>query len=113
MRHQKRELGKNYQIINRIVSYTKEHLEEGITLSRIADIMQFTPNYLRRCSRNQWDQLLPVPAKTDSTAKEPLDSGKYKVYEVGYMIGFKNPEYFTKVFKEYVGTTPSSYIKPQ
>jgi two-component system response regulator YesN len=112
---QKRELGKNYQIINRIVSYTKEHLEEGITLSRIADIMQFTPNYLSTLfTKSMGISYSQYLAKIRiQRAKELLDSGKYKVYEVGYMIGFKNPEYFTKVFKEYVGTTPSSYIKPQ
>jgi YesN/AraC family two-component response regulator len=27
------------------------------------------------------------------------------------MVGYKNPEYFTKVFKEIVGVTPSSYGK--
>lgn len=110
---QSRELAKNYHIVHRMISIAKEHFSDGITLSEIADQLQFTPNYLSTLfTKSMGISFSQYLAKIRIyKAKELLDSGKYKVYEVGDMIGYKNPEYFTKVFKEFVGTTPSAYAK--
>lgn len=110
---QSRELAKNYQIVHRMIGFTKEHFSEGITLTEIADQLQFTPNYLSTLfAKSMGISFSQYLAKLRIyKAKELLDSGKYKVYEVGDMVGYKNPEYFTKVFKEFVGTTPSAYAK--
>lgn len=110
---QSRELAKNYQIVHRMISIAKEHFSEGITLSEIADQLQFTPNYLSTLfAKSMGISFSQYLAKLRIfKAKELLDSGKYKVYEVGDMVGYKNPEYFTKVFKEFVGITPSAYAK--
>ena len=40
-----------------------------------------------------------------------LREGKYLVSEVGYMVGFSNPSYFTKCFQKQFGITPGEYIK--
>lgn len=110
---QKRELAKNYQIIHRVLAFTREHYTEGITLTEIADQLQFTPNYLSTLFTKSMGISFShyVAKKRIKKAKELLSSGKFKVYEVGDMVGYKNPEYFTKVFKEFVGTTPSAYGK--
>lgn len=38
-----------------------------------------------------------------------LSQQRFTVAEVGYMVGFKSPSYFTKCFTEHYGTTPSQY----
>lgn len=38
-----------------------------------------------------------------------LSQQRFTVAEVGYMVGFKSPSYFTKCFTEHFGTTPSQY----
>lgn len=43
-------------------------------------------------------------------AKELLLTGEYKVYDVCEMVGYKNPTYFRKLFKDYVGKSPSAFI---
>ena len=43
-------------------------------------------------------------------AMEKLRSGEYNVTEVSEMCGFSTPAYFSKVFKEYFGKTPTEVM---
>lgn len=47
--------------------------------------------------------------KMDS-AQLLLDSGKYKVNEVAYQIGYTNPSHFIAAFKKKFGVTPKKYL---
>ncbi|WP_460542301.1 hybrid sensor histidine kinase/response regulator transcription factor [Echinicola sediminis] len=40
-----------------------------------------------------------------------IEQGKTNVSEVGYQIGFKNPNYFSKAFKKYHGLSPKAYAQ--
>lgn len=42
-------------------------------------------------------------------AKEMLKTGKFRVGEVAYEVGFSNPNYFTRWFSQLVGESPSEY----
>ena len=44
-------------------------------------------------------------------AAQLLQEGKYLISEVGYMVGFSNPSYFTKCFQKQFGIKPGDYIK--
>ncbi|SKA93092.1 AraC-type DNA-binding protein [Caloramator quimbayensis] len=44
-------------------------------------------------------------------AKELIDTTPIKFSEVGYLVGIDDPYYFSKLFKKYVGMTPSQYSK--
>ncbi len=39
-----------------------------------------------------------------------LDTGKYKVNEVAYQIGYTNPSHFIAAFKKKLGVTPKKYL---
>jgi len=41
-----------------------------------------------------------------------LQTGEHMVYEVSEMVGYKNPTYFSQVFKMITGKSPSEFIKP-
>ncbi|WP_373736240.1 helix-turn-helix domain-containing protein [Bacteroides heparinolyticus] len=43
-------------------------------------------------------------------AMEKLRSGEYNVTEVSEMCGFSTPAYFSKVFKEHFGKTPTEVM---
>ena len=43
-------------------------------------------------------------------AKKLLQSKKYSVSEVGYMVGYSNLSHFTQKFKEHVGITPKAFL---
>ena len=44
-------------------------------------------------------------------AAELLKERKYSVSEVGYMVGFSNPSYFSKCFQKQFGIRPTDYMK--
>jgi signal transduction histidine kinase/DNA-binding response OmpR family regulator/sugar lactone lactonase YvrE len=44
-------------------------------------------------------------------AAQLLQTGKYTVSEVGYMVGFSNPSYFTKCFQKQFSIRPLDYMK--
>ena len=40
-------------------------------------------------------------------------NSNYKIYEIGEKIGYKDPKYFCKVFKEVTGLSPKEYMTMQ
>ncbi|MEN9445481.1 MAG: hypothetical protein RIS47_2372, partial [Bacteroidota bacterium] len=44
-------------------------------------------------------------------ATQLLLTGNFNIAEVGYMVGFSSPAYFTETFKKHFGQTPSDYLK--
>jgi signal transduction histidine kinase/DNA-binding response OmpR family regulator len=44
-------------------------------------------------------------------AAQLLKEGQYSVSEVGYMVGFSNPSYFSKCFTKQFGIRPADYLK--
>jgi two-component system response regulator YesN len=46
-------------------------------------------------------------------AKELLDDGNLKVYEISERVGYSNVDYFHRKFKKYEGTSPAEYRKKQ
>lgn len=44
-------------------------------------------------------------------AAEMLSSQKYKINEVGYMVGFTSPSYFTSCFQKQFNISPSAFVK--
>ena len=45
-----------------------------------------------------------------TVAKDMIDSCEYKMYEISEKVGFENAHYFTKVFRKYIGMTPTEYM---
>jgi DNA-binding response OmpR family regulator len=43
-------------------------------------------------------------------AAKLIESGKYSITEIIYMVGFSDPKYFRTCFKKHFGSTPSSYF---
>jgi YesN/AraC family two-component response regulator len=42
-------------------------------------------------------------------AKDLIKTGNYKAYEISEILGYSSVDYFTKVFKDITGETPSQY----
>ena len=42
-------------------------------------------------------------------AGELIRTGEYTCAQVGYMVGFNDPHYFSKSFKQKFGITPTDY----
>lgn len=44
-------------------------------------------------------------------AKELLRSGRYKVYEVSDIVGYSTSQYFSQIFFQYAGCSPTDYLR--
>lgn len=44
-------------------------------------------------------------------AAEYLEKGKLNISQISYQVGFKNPKYFSKCFRNKYEKTPTQYVK--
>ncbi|PNT90775.1 response regulator transcription factor [Clostridium thermosuccinogenes] len=100
-------------IISHIKEYIHENYNKDITLEQIADHVFLSPVYVSRLFKektgeNFSDYLVKVRMEK---ALKLLEEPRYKVYEVGYEIGYMSTKYFYKLFKKYYGCTPTEYRK--
>ena len=58
-----------------------------------------------------WDSYVYYVVKSEKEAEKMLITGKYSVTDVAYNVGFSDPRYFSKCFKELYNVTPSDFIK--
>ena len=91
--------------------YIRKHYAENITLSEIASTLYMSPKYLSdlfrlECGVSFMDYLTRVRVEK---AKQLLQDPRYKVYEVGEMVGYQTPAYFNTVFKRETGLTPKQF----
>ena len=103
---------KDGPIVEKILKILNNDYDKPITLTYLSDRIYLSPNYLRILFKNKMnisiqDYLINVRM---SKAKEFLKQNRYKVYEIGEMVGYPNSTYFSIVFKNYVNLTPGEYI---
>lgn len=97
--------------IKLIKAYIQEHLSENLTLNEMAELAYVHPTYLSKLFKKETGQNISdyILDCRIQTAKEYLKKPQYKIYEVAEICGFKDPKYFSNVFKGAVGCTPKEY----
>jgi two-component system response regulator YesN len=102
---------KDKRLVKVIKDYINEHYYEPITLNMIAENIYLSPSYISDLFKKQTGENI-----TDYLAKVRIEKAKIllkdlqiKSYEIGEMVGYKDPAYFSKVFKKVVGVSPNEY----
>ncbi len=100
-------------LVIKIKEYIQENYADDITLEDIADNVFLNSVYLSKYFKKHvgetfTDYLLGVRIVN---AIKLLKEGKYKVYEISEMVGYKSSRFFSKQFKNYTGYTPKAYLK--
>ncbi len=99
--------------INKSIKYIKENYERNITLEEVAEYSKVSKSYLSLLFKQETG----INFSTFLTnyriekSKEYMRESHYKIYEIAERIGFDNPYYFSKVFKEKVGISCKEYQK--
>jgi len=99
--------------IRRAKSMINEFYHAGITLDEIASRLNITPEYLGTQFRKETGVTFSTYIKNFriQKAKELLIGTSLKLYEIADRVGYSDPKYFSKVFKETTGQLPADYRK--
>ena len=100
-------------IMDDILYYIETNSSQNLKLESIAPLFGYNSSYLgklftQKAGENFNTYLDMVRIRK---AKELLVDRQYRVYEISDRVGYKNPDYFYKKFKKYVGITPAEYRK--
>jgi len=103
--------GEKFALFREIQQYITDNLKEDISLKDTAAKFNFSPYYFSRSFKkvfgcNFSDYLNMVRL---TKAKDLLKNDSLSVKEVCYLVGYSDPNYFSKVFKKHEGVTPTEY----
>jgi AraC-like DNA-binding protein len=100
--------------MNEVYHYTLLHYHENITLEKIAQVSHMTPpafcKYFKKHTSKTYITFLQeirVREACKKIQRQELDS----LSSIAYACGFNSPINFHKVFKKYIGISPSSYLR--
>ncbi len=99
------------QVVSQVQDYIRSHLSEKLTLADVAAVFNFSPNYLSQLFGKYGDSgfVEYITETRISAAKEMLEQGDLKVYEIAEKLGYESSFYFSKVFKKVTGLSPREY----
>ncbi|WNS41148.1 response regulator [Paenibacillus sp. MMS20-IR301] len=103
--------GKLSGIIRLATAYIEDHLLEDVTLARTAEAIHVSVSHLSRQFLKETGQHFNeyLTAKKMLLARRLLRESNRKVYEVAEELGYANPHYFSKLFKDDTGLTPLEF----
>ena len=105
-------LGRYHDVIKSAIAYIYEHYsDEDLSLNTLAAQVNFSPNHLSAIFKQETGQPF-IKYLTDyrmNMAKEMLRRSSKKSNEIGILVGYKDPHYFSYLFKKTQGITPTQY----
>jgi two-component system, response regulator YesN len=98
--------------IEKAIEYIDNNYNVDISLADIAFHVHFSPIYLSRFFKEKTGENISkyITKIRIQKAKSLLRDGHYKIYEISKMVGYSDPKYFAKIFKENCGKTPTEYL---
>lgn len=99
--------------IKKVLQYVLEHYNEPLTVDEMAKMAKLSPLYFGAFFKQETGQTFRQYLRSIrlNQAENMLNSGIYNVSEAAAECGFSDVFYFSKVFKEHRGITPSEVVK--
>ncbi|MBL4952970.1 response regulator [Neobacillus sp. YIM B02564] len=98
-------------MMEKAVDYIEQNFKEAITLEKTAEYVNLTPFYFSKIFKERMgvtfiDYLTELRI---NYAKEEMKSPEKSLKEICFDAGYKDPNYFCRVFKKITGDTPTEY----
>lgn len=99
------------QAIEQAIKYLHEHLNEDVTVNKLADFVHMNSSYLSVLFKKEMGETISdyVKRVRIEKAKELLRNTDMKIYEVAELVGYQTASYFAYQFKKAVGCTPAEF----
>lgn len=101
-------------VMQEAVSYIDDHFsDEDISLNKVAQAVNMSPNHFSASFSQEMGKTFIeyLIGKRIDRAKELLMTTDLPSGEICYLVGYRDPHYFSSTFKKAVGMTPSTYRK--
>lgn len=91
--------------------YIEEHFSKNITLEDVAILVQLSPNYFSNLFKEEFGEtFIEFLTRTRMLqAKLLIEKNAYSLKEICFKVGYKDPNYFSRVFKKYYHTSPKHF----
>ncbi|MFC4304446.1 response regulator transcription factor [Cohnella boryungensis] len=91
-----------------------EHLDQEITIKRIADQVYMNPTYFSEYFKLHTGETMLdyLTRQRMERAQELLADPALRIQDVCGLIGYQDVKYFSRLFKQWTGQTPSKYREP-
>lgn len=100
----------NY-IIRNVKCYLMTHYKEGIVLKEVSEEFGLTNTYLSMLFKKETGETLKgfLTSLKIGQAKELLKSSTMQIVEIANEVGYDDEHYFSRIFKQKTGMTPTQY----
>lgn len=98
--------------VDSVIRIVHQRYHENLSFKEIARQMHLSRHYLSNLFKRHTGQTFMnyLSHYRIKKAQELLSTQQYMIYEVSEMVGYSEPSYFGRVFKNIVGISPSEYL---
>lgn len=98
-------------VLRRAVAYVDDHYSEDVHLSGLAELCRVSASHLSRLFSEHLHTTFNdyLNRARIEAAERHLREGRMSIKEVAYATGYKDPNYFSRIFRKHTGFSPSSY----
>ncbi|WP_245602201.1 response regulator [Peribacillus kribbensis] len=100
-------------ILYKAKEFIEKHFSESITLEQVAEYVELSPFYFSKLFKERFGMTFidyVTDIRINKAKKEMTDPGK-SMKEICFSVGYKDPNYFSRVFKKMTGHSPSEFRK--
>lgn len=104
---------RSFTKVKALLDYIHQNYPDKITGASIETKFECNYDYINRVFHEVTGHTITryVNLVRINHAKELIEATQLSMNEIGYLTGLNDPYYFSKVFKKYVGLSPSQYDK--
>lgn len=104
---------RNMKFIDEMKHYILENFTMDISLDQVAEHVGLNPDYLGKLFKKVEGQTFTdyLISLRMEKAKELLGERELSIKQIAYMVGYSDPNYFSRAFKKYVGISATQYEK--